>query len=109
MYDVFDQKIMTDPVAAAPFEPLERSNVVPSDEHHLGRASLDELASLHPGGEQAFFDQHRLVSRTPFKIFEPVTAADQVELAVAVDVGLGQSLGRTDLGDRARPPRALPS
>ena len=41
-------------------------------------------------------------------MLEPVTATDQVDLAIAVDVGLGHALGRPDPGDRdGRPGRVL--
>ena len=57
-------------------------------------ASLDDLAGRRPS-ERFLVDEHRLELR-PALVLEPVAAADQVDLAIAVDVGLGQPLGRPD-------------
>ena len=100
MHHIFNQKLVTDPDSAAPFEPFERSDAVPRDEDHFGRASLDELPGLSPGREQPIIDQHRLESLSLRVMFEPVAPTDQVKFAIAINIGLGQAFGRPDLGNR---------
>ena len=100
MHHIFDHEVVTDPIATAPFKPFEWSNAVSRDEDNLGRTSLDESGRPAPGWRASPYRSAWVGIVSFCTMLEPVAATDQVDLAVAINVGLGQSLGRPDLGDR---------
>src|ERR1700679_2648491 len=99
MHHIFAQQVMADPVTVLPLEPFEASYSIPDDEGNLGRASLDNLAGHRPRGQRVFVDENTLKFGSA-SMFKPITSADQVDLAVAVKVGLGKPFAGSQPGDR---------
>src|SRR5690348_4939476 len=98
---------MAGPLAAAVLEPLEPAHPVAVDEDHLRTSPSDQLPHRRPRGPRILIDDDRL-EVCSMRVLEPLAAADQIELAVAVHVKGGQPFSHREPRDRNRGPRTTP-
>ena len=105
VHDVGAEQVVADPAAAVPLVPAERTGALADPEHDLGPAARHQLSRGGPRGGQGVVD-HVGDEAAVARALEPAAAADQVDPAVAVDVGGRQALeapGRGLEDGRQRP------
>ena len=85
--DLTNRQIVADPASTVPFKPAPHPGGVTGDLDDLRPAAKDELAGSDTHEQVALNEIGCEVCAAG--VFEPVAAADDVDLAVAVNVGLG--------------------